>query len=75
MYLNKLVLIDTSAGPLSAVSAGWEGGAVGPETGPSLSSRGHVAPARLGQTFTQVPACQVHAKMLLTKKPRDQARN
>lgn len=48
---------------------------MGPETGPSLSSRGHVAPARLGQTFTQVPACQVHAKRLLTKKPRDQARN
>lgn len=48
---------------------------MGPETGPSLSSRGHVAPARLGQTFTQVPACQVYAKRLLTKKPRDQARN
>lgn len=43
---------------------------MGPETGPSPSSRGHCCTS---QTFTQVPACQVDAKMLLTKKPKDQS--
>lgn len=61
VYLNKLLPIDTSAGPLSVASAGWEEGeAVGPEseavTGPSLSSRGHCCTSQTWPDLSPSPS-------------------
>jgi hypothetical protein len=73
VYLNKVVPIDTSGGPLSVARTGWEEGEAKSsenevDTGPGLiSSKQIIAPLTNGRA----PACQVgKKKMIFRPKPR-----